>query len=97
MKNLELNVELATVDEKNFWSRGGDLSSKIWSQVFDALPSIKNIRVVTDGNVVVILKNLIRAFKGLKSLHFAWDHCCLGCSDQGCLYSLGSDEIDSKL
>ena len=66
-----------TVDEISFWPRCGDLSSKIWSKVFDALPNIKNVRVVTGTryqygrNAVGILKNLIRAFKGLKSLHFA--------------------------
>ena len=60
-----------TVEEISFWPRCGDLSSKFWSKVFDALPNIKNVRVVTDRNTVGVLKNLIRAFKGLKSLHFA--------------------------
>ena len=67
-----------TVDEITLRFRCEDLSSNIWSKVFDALPNIKIVRVVTDydwviiGNVVEMLKNLIGAFKGLKSLHFAW-------------------------
>ena len=54
----------------------GDPSSNIWSKFFDALPNIKNFRVdcfiQNIESLVAILKNLIRAFKGLKSLHFNW-------------------------
>ena len=84
LKEIELSVFLnshfnyenvfpknLTVDEISFWPRCGDLSSKIWSKVFDALPNIKHVRVVTDRNAAGILRNIIRAFKGLKSLHFA--------------------------
>ena len=60
-----------TVEEISFFPRCGDLSSKFWSKVFDALPNIKHVRVVTDVVTVGVLKNLIRAFKGLKSIHFA--------------------------
>ena len=68
----------STVDEITLRFRCKDLSSNIWSKVFDALPNIKIVRIVTCykwvniRNVVEMLKNLIRAFKGLKYLHFAW-------------------------
>ena len=65
-----------TVEEISLWGLHDNLSSKIWIKMFDALPNIKAVRLRVVGtntrNVVVILKNLIRAFKGLKSLHFAW-------------------------
>ena len=66
-----------TVDEITLHPRCEDLSSNIWSKVFDALPNIKMVKIVTYDtnnfeNLIVILRNLLRAFKYLKSLHFAW-------------------------
>ena len=66
-----------TVDEITLHPRSEGLSSNIWSKVFDALPNIKMVKIVTYDtnnfeNLIVILRNLLRAFKYLKSLHFAW-------------------------
>ena len=90
LKQVEFNVFLdsnfdyenefpknLTVDEITLHPRCEDLSSNIWSKVFDALPNIKIVKIVSDDtytfeNLVVILKNLLRSFKYLKSLHIAW-------------------------
>ena len=66
-----------TVDEITLHPRSEVLSSNIWSKVFDALPNIKMVKIVTYDtytfeNLIVVLRNLLRAFKYLKSLHFAW-------------------------
>ena len=66
-----------TVDEITLHPRSEVLSSNIWSKVFDALPNIKMVKIVTYDtnnfeNLIVILRNLLGAFKYLKSLHFAW-------------------------
>ena len=66
-----------TVNEITLHPRSEVLSSNIWSKVFDALPNIKIVKIVTWDtytfeNLVVILRNLLGAFKYLKSLHFAW-------------------------
>ena len=63
----------------------GHLASEIWIKVFDALPNIKTVRVggsFGSNNVVMILKKLIRAFKGLKSLHYV------------CFEKLGSHQLN---
>ena len=66
-----------TVDEITLHPRSEVFSSNIWSKVFDALPNIKIVKIVTDDtytfeNLIVILRKLLGAFKYLKSLHFAW-------------------------
>ena len=53
------------------------LSSNIWRQVYDALPNIKRVKIVTYDtyafeNLNLILKTLLGAFRYLESLHFAW-------------------------
>ena len=66
-----------TVDEITLHPRSEVFSSNIWSKVFDALPNIKMVKIVTYDtstfeNLIVILRNLLGAFKYLKSFQFAW-------------------------
>ena len=62
------------LDYLSLWLVSGE-DEKFWIKVFDVPSNIETVRVVgsKSNNVVGILKNLIRALKGLKSLHFVWD------------------------